>query len=139
MVRKKRPFGLVIIIILQLLNVAAWVSFFYGLRFPEFAKLVAPLVDITAVPTVVQLGSLGLLLIALPAVWFYKRWGWVLLMLQLGVSLSMGIWQFIVGPPNYVTMVLNVGVVFYLNQREVQQLFERQDETEVVAQTEAWG
>ena len=94
------------------------------------------LVDFELVSTFLQIGSMLLLAFALPGVWFFKRWGWVLLMIQLGISLSISIWQYFGEFPNFVMMALNVASVFYLNQREVQRLFEKP--VEVTEQTEAW-
>ena len=119
---RKRPFGLIAIIVLQLLQAIAWGVFLYMLTLPEFA-LIGEVIDISARSYTVQIASMSLLIVALPGLWFLKRWGWILLMIQMGISLSMGIWQFIEGSPNYVSMGLNVAVVFYLNQGEVQQLF----------------
>lgn len=121
--KRKRPFGLIAIIVLQLLQAIAWGVFLYMLTLPEFASL-EELIDISASSYTIQIGSMLLLIVALPGLWFLKRWGWILLMIQMGISLSMGIWQFIEGWPNYISMSLNVAVVFYLNQGEVQQLFE---------------
>lgn len=120
--KRKRPFGLIAIIILQLLQAIAWGIFLYAITLPEFA-LISEVVDISARSHTIQIGSMLLLIVALPGLWFLKRWGWILLMIQMGISLSMGIWQFIEGSPNYISMGINVAVVFYLNQWDVQQLF----------------
>ena len=121
--KPKRPFGVVAIIILLFLQVVAWSTFLYLLNFPEYADLLEGVVAISEPSYFIQLSSLLLLVVALPGLWNYKRWGWILLMIQLGISLSMGIWQFIDGAPNHVGMVINVAIVFYLNQRDVQELF----------------
>lgn len=120
--KRKRPFGLIAIIVLQLLQAIAWGVFLYMITLPEFA-LIGEVVDISARSYTIQIASMSLLIVALPGLWFLKRWGWILLMIQMGISLSMGIWQFFEGSPNYISMGLNVAVVFYLNQWEVQQLF----------------
>lgn len=122
-IKRKRPFGLIAIIVLQLLQAIAWGVFLYMLTLPEFA-LIEEFIDISASSYTIQIGSMLLLIIALPGLWLLKRWGWILLMIQMGISLSMGIWQFVEGWPNYISMGFNVAVVFYLNQGEVQQLFE---------------
>lgn len=136
MPQRKRPFGLIAIIILQTVQAVAWAGLLYAYTRPELTEEIEAFLDISSVAYAVQIGSMLLLLVALPAVWLLKRWGWILLMLQLGISLSMGIWQFFDGAPNYLIMVLNVFIVFYLNQRDVQQLFEK--EAPPVEQSEAW-
>lgn len=134
--QRKRPFGLIAIIILQVVQTAVWAGVLYATTVPEYRIMLEEFIDISALAYSIQMGSVLLLLVALPAVWLLKRWGWILLMIQLGISLSMGIWQYFAGSPNYVTMVLNVVIVFYLNQRDVQRLFAKAEET--VEQTEAW-
>lgn len=136
MPQRKRPFGLIAIIILQTIQALAWAVLLYALTVPDYAAAIEAFLDISTVAYAVQMASVLLLLVALPAVWLLKRWGWILLMLQLGISLSMGIWQYVDGAPNYLTMVLNVFTVFYLNQRDVQQLFEKAKPA--AEQTEAW-
>ncbi|MEM7113650.1 MAG: hypothetical protein AAF614_14525 [Chloroflexota bacterium] len=126
--KRKRPFGLIAIIILQLLQVLAWGIFLYSLTVPQTAARAESLVDLTAVSYNIQINSTLLLVIALPGLWLFKRWGWIILMIQVGISLLMGLWQFVEGAPNYISMILNVAIVFYLNQREVQQLFAEQGE-----------
>lgn len=124
--KRKRPFGLLAIIILQLIQALTWGALIYGLNTPQFAETTAELLTISTA-YYLQMGSTLLFIVALPGLWFFKRWGWILLMIQLGVSLSAGLWQFAEGAPNYIAMILNVTIVFYLNQRDVQQLFAKDE------------
>ncbi|MEM7331619.1 MAG: hypothetical protein AAF490_05980 [Chloroflexota bacterium] len=136
MKENKRPFGLSAIIVLQMLNVLSLVGIFYIQSTSDLFTQDLNLVDFSLISTFVQIGSMLLLAVALPGVWFFKRWGWLLLMFQLGISLSIGIWQFFGQSTNFVMMAFNVASVFYLNQREVQRLFEASEKE--VEQTEAW-
>jgi len=118
----RRPFGLYIIAILQvtiaLLLALALLGVEEGLpylkvliRNPFFYSWAGwMLVGFLA------LGILGLL--------WLKRWGWVLTMILTGVGLSLNIWNYFQGKPNYVSLVVYLVIVFYLNQREVQAAFE---------------
>jgi hypothetical protein len=54
-----------------------------------------------------------------------RRWAWIAAMLMMGVALAHGIWLYRHGQPRYLHMALNVATVFYLNQRSVQEAFER--------------
>ncbi|WP_420642647.1 hypothetical protein [Candidatus Leptofilum sp.] len=122
-VKRKRPFGLMVILVLELLQLVTWGVFLYLLTIPELDIAVEEILDVSTLAYRIQIGSMLLLLIALPGLWLLQRWGWILLMIQTGISLSMGIWQFFEGNPNYAGMFVNIAIVFYLNQWDVQQLF----------------
>lgn len=62
----------------------------------------------------------GCLALAALGLLFLKRWGWILTMILTGISLSYAIWSYFQGNPNYIGMVMDLVIVFYLNQREVQ-------------------
>ena len=55
--------------------------------------------------------------------WTFRRWAWAALMIVVGLSLGEGIVWYLRGEPRYATMLCNVLIVFYLNQRELQRLF----------------
>jgi uncharacterized membrane protein (DUF2068 family) len=58
--------------------------------------------------------------------WRRQRWAWLLSMLQLGFFMLGDLYSYFTGSPreSYAwSMLLNVGMVFYLNQRDVQALF----------------
>jgi uncharacterized membrane protein (DUF2068 family) len=57
--------------------------------------------------------------------WRLRRWAWVGTMIVIGVSLASDILSYFHGNPYYGSMVLHVFTVFYLNDRDVQNLFER--------------
>jgi hypothetical protein len=56
--------------------------------------------------------------------WKLQRWAWVLLMVQVGLSMVSDLRGYFHGNPSYFTMLLDIVFVFYLNQREVQGVFE---------------
>jgi hypothetical protein len=128
--RRARPFGVTVIVVLLL--AAALVAFpssllgLFGSVRSEGG--IAPLPD----PTTVELiGGLTLLL-ALGAAALtaaigllrLRRWAWVLTMLMVGAQMAANLWEYVVaGERPYVEMLLDVVLVFYLNQREVQRAF----------------
>jgi hypothetical protein len=57
--------------------------------------------------------------------WRLRRWAWVATMLVLGFDLATTIVNYFQGRANYPNMLLSVVCVFYLNDRDVQGLFER--------------
>ena len=70
--------------------------------------------------------SLGFLnIIFAIGLWMMLRWAWVATMLWTGVNLALGLWDYGQGDPNYVSMLINVLIVFYLNLREVQEAFNK--------------
>ena len=53
-----------------------------------------------------------------------RRWAWVLTMLMVGTQMAANLWEYVVaGERPYLEMLLDVLLVFYLNQREVQRAF----------------
>jgi uncharacterized membrane protein (DUF2068 family) len=55
--------------------------------------------------------------------WRMQRFAWVLIMVQVGLSMTFDLWGYFHGYPSYVSMLIDVIIVFYLNQREVQRAF----------------
>ncbi|WP_343404629.1 hypothetical protein [Caldilinea sp.] len=132
---RRRPFGLYMILILltvqallgALLAVAVGVGAlaspgeFWSALEPEFFDLAVSL--------------LLLLITALVAIglWRYQRWGWYGMMLLLAYYMATDAIGYFGGQSDYLSMVLNVTMVFYLNQREVRDLFETPAVNEVSA------
>lgn len=124
--RLRRPFGLKAIIALQLAQFAFGVFVFilFTLTIPDLqADLDQDAAALLRLPVTFYL-ILGLLrgLTAI-GLWRYRRWAWVLTMTLLAASMAMDAAAFFRGRPYYFSMLVNVLLVFYLNQREVQQLF----------------
>jgi len=69
--------------------------------------------------------ELVLSLLSVYGLWRMQRWAWFITMLDLGLSMSIGLYSYYYGDPDYWTMFFNVVMVFYLNQREVQNAFIR--------------
>jgi uncharacterized membrane protein (DUF2068 family) len=129
-----RPFGLKAIIALQI--VQAFGSFVYiGLLVASDPLLQAQLLDVPlTVDAVAPTGVLitaGLIavvgltrLIAAIGLWRLRQWAWLLTMVQMAVAMTIDAVAYFRGHPSYFSMMLNVVMVFYLNQREVIERFE---------------
>ena len=118
----RRPFGLYIIAVLQVTLALLLALALLGVEesLPYLKVLIRnPLPHYWA--GWVYVGFLALAILGL--LWL-KRWGWVLTMILTGIGLSLAIWNYFQGRPNYVGLVLSLAIVFYLNQREVQATFE---------------
>ena len=94
--------------------------------------------DISAViriPTVSELPLVGLALIQIIIVigfWRLHRWAWYLVMISAGATMAVDLWQYFQGNPYYPSMFINVAIVLYLNQRDVQQAFMRRQKAEAI-------
>jgi hypothetical protein len=55
--------------------------------------------------------------------WRLKRWAWVAVMIWTGAALAGALVLYFRGQPNYPLMIEHIIIVFYLNQRDVQQAF----------------
>ncbi len=62
--------------------------------------------------------------------WLLQRWAWLLLMISTGVTLTFALVRYFEGDPDYVSMLINVAVAFYLNDNSVQRAFSRRGQDE---------
>ena len=121
--RRTRPFGVVLLVLFQLANVAANLAAVAGVLGPRGGSLVAtfgnkaPVLD----DGFVVLGFLSLA--GAFALWRFHRFGWYAIMLLTGFGLLLQIAFWIWAEPNFVNMAIFVVSAFYLNQREVKEIF----------------
>jgi hypothetical protein len=130
--RRKRPFGLYAVLVLLALQgpslIASRDQVRYGLgRMVPAGQDAGQVADLLGIPI-----SL-IVLVLVVGLWRLKRWAWVGAMIFVGLGLTAGIIQYLRDQPLYGTMLLNVFIVFYLNQRDVQDLFERRHPRELRA------
>lgn len=119
---RKTPFGLKVIVSLLLLQMAAQLIF-AGLilinLYPDFVDTANVSQVEIGVAVVQALWTLWVVI----GLWSRRRWVWYWMMLLLAYSLANGLRGYFWGEPNYFGMFLNVLMVLYFNQREVQELF----------------
>lgn len=113
----KRPFGVYVIALMLVLNgLAVGLSVLLEDQFD---------LDRSLNPAETLKFSIGFptifIAFALLMLW---RWAWVTTMLLTGLNLATGLYLYLDGNPNYISMVINIFIVFYLNQREVQRAFD---------------
>jgi hypothetical protein len=125
MPRPERPFGVTVLVVISLISaLITLLSVLDPARLP------------VAVPSFLRFYSqitpsdiLNVLLVPLElflvfGLWYLKRWAWVLYMIRIGLSMMLNLNAHFAGTdPNYLLMALDVLLVFYLNQRDVQQAF----------------
>ena len=122
----KRPFGLVAIIILQLISVLTAALGMYLANDGTIDVIWVQTVHTGGIPTF-NVVAIILGLVISYGLWQLKRWAWFLVMVQLGLSMAGGLWFYTQGSPDYYDMIIDVIAVFYLNQRDVQKAFEQQE------------
>jgi uncharacterized membrane protein len=150
---RSRPFGVVVITILQIagalapLAVSALVSSRISPNLLDYLRRLQPnsfdlyetilsyfsalqasgwLLDLSPVDgllaALILLVAVRLVIIA--GFWYLKRWGWVLMMVQLGFVMLVDLYAYFSGGQHFLSMLNSILVVFYLNQRDVQQAFQ---------------
>ncbi|MDQ7026850.1 MAG: DUF2127 domain-containing protein [Anaerolineae bacterium] len=125
--KPKRPFGVAVIVLLTLAIVS--VTLFPLLALPSLPSwTVLNELEIYAAVTpfrVVNIVLVPFQLLLAFGLWYLRRWAWVLYMIQLGISMTVSLQAHFSGhgDADYVGMAINVLIVFYLNQRDVQQAF----------------
>ena len=122
--KRRRPFGLYAVIALLLAQNLVIAIQPDEVRIGVARLLPEDLSDTTAVRAF-SLGLVVIYLFVIVGLWRLKRWAWVTTMIFVGIGLTLGIIQYVRGTPLYWTMLFNVFIVFYLNQRDVQDVFER--------------
>ncbi len=122
---RKRPFGISVIIFMLVLYVL-----FLGIAL--FASFKVPVGEATFWimkinnPVTMRIVFLAIILLEVSIVvglWRMQRFAWVLIMIQAGLVMASDLWGYLHGYPAYISMLINVIIVFYLNQREVQRAF----------------
>ena len=121
---RKRPFGIYAIIVLLLLNALSLVVDSARSTLSLSTLTQAAIDDLFILRTVEYPLALLLLIVAL-GIWLLRRWAWVATMILIGVGMAICIMRYARGAPLYTAMALDVLTVFYLNQRDVQNLFTR--------------
>jgi hypothetical protein len=113
----------VLLTLFQLGNVAANLAAVGGLLGPRSGSLVGLFGNEVHVLDVFFLG-LGLLsVVGALALWRLNRFGWYAIMLLTGFGLAFQIALWVWATPNYVNLAIFVVSAFYLNQREVKEIF----------------
>jgi lysylphosphatidylglycerol synthetase-like protein (DUF2156 family) len=130
--KRRRPFGLYAVIVLLVAQNLVIVVQPDNVRI-GLARLLPEDVDDSTAVRVLSAGLAVAFLIVIAGLWRLKRWAWVATMIFVGVGLVIGIVQYFRDLPLYWTMLTNVFIVFYLNQRDVQDAFERRRPRELRA------
>jgi uncharacterized membrane protein (DUF2068 family) len=125
--KRKRPFGVLAVIGLQFIFLSVF-AFDLGRALAGQSSLLFPGIENRQAVLFVDLGIILMQLVIIFGLWRLQIWAWFLIMIQIGVSMTGDLVRYFSGDPFYPTMLLNILMVFYLNQREIQQTFESRTE-----------
>ena len=124
--QRRRPFGLYAILVLLSVQTVLGVllAAFLGVGMTVAA---ADIWAILAPQAWSLLESLSIMLataILVVGLWRFRPWAWYGMMLLLAYWMASDAVGYFRGTPEYISMALNVAMIFYMNQREVRVLFE---------------
>ncbi len=128
--RPKRPFGLLVIIFLQIVLIGI-LSADSVVQQTEFAQLLFLGNGIPYLGPQIEILGVVFVIVTTYGLWRLKNWAWMLLMIQLGASMAFNLWIYFnpdlakATPAQFAIMVRDVILVFYLNHQEVRGLFQR--------------
>jgi hypothetical protein len=128
----KRPFGIYVIIGLQVLNILANFTDLVRVQL-GMSTLALPNVQDSRILLVFNIAIALLLVAIIIGLWRYQYWAWFATMVVTGIALVVGIWQYFNGGTPYVNLLLNSLVALYLNQRDLRRIFEGQHLREATA------
>ena len=119
----KRPFGVYAVIALLLLRV---LSIFLDLERVRLGltPLTLPEMDKSSSIVVVIAITIAAILAVCIGLFLLKRWAWIGVMILIGINLLYGIVYYLNGGQPFVSLLLDVISVFYLNLSTVQAAFE---------------
>ena len=122
--KRERPFGIIVITTLQVISIIGQVIVLIILQTGDPYAILEGIVSSQQL-LVFEILSIILQTVITLGFWSLKRWAWLLFMIQLGINMAFDLGLYFYGEPYYLGMLRDIIMVFYLNRREVQQVFER--------------
>jgi hypothetical protein len=127
--RPRYPLGVIVVIVIAALRCVTIVATFIGLQndggvidwvigsspVPELA----PGSELGLVARVILIGILIASVLVVMGLLAHRRWAWVLAIVTSGFILAIDLGWWFSAEPRYISMLLNVISVFYLNQPDV--------------------
>jgi uncharacterized membrane protein (DUF2068 family) len=129
---RKRPFGVLVLILLQIGSILGVALDITVVQIGQPSIYFGPVENLNLLLGF-QILYILYSLVVVVGLWQLRRWAWFIIMVQLGLSMALGLGLYFLDNPFYLGMVVNVIMVFYLNQREVQQAFERRRRSQETA------
>lgn len=139
--QSRRPFGVYAIVGLLMLGVVAAVleilrvqTRLFGIwqTADEILREYSGPTDLAAYlftdPTMIIIANVAIILfwfLLIVGLWRMQRWAWLMVMLFTGANLIFTLFRYFNDDPDYLSMLINVAVTFYLNDRNVQRAYAR--------------
>lgn len=129
MTRSRYPLGVVVVIVIAALRCVTIVATFIGLQ--NDGGVIDWLINSSPVPELAPGSELGLIarviligiliasVLVVIGLLARRRWAWVLAIVTSGFILAIDLGWWFSSEPRYISMLLNVIAVFYLNQPDV--------------------
>jgi len=123
----KRPFGVSIIVMIIIAYTFLLAIVFYLSINPQLSinelQLMNSITNYYQFSVLLILGATIQLIIAI-GLWRLQRWAWLLLIIWIGLQMISNLWEYF----NFrhlqaLSMIIDVIIVFYMNQREVKKAF----------------
>jgi len=135
-VLRKRPFGIIVVIALEVIIALLGLTFYGLLLYLGRSDVVLDpifgvynsLYNLQNWFNVIKLLATPILLVIAYGLWQYKRWAWVATMAYVGIGMGSQVWSYFYGTADYLTMLMYILIVFYLNQSDVQGIFAERSE-----------
>lgn len=145
----KRPFGVYVLVALQVLGIVAaaleitrarWELVGFWAEAEQFLlarsmplSLAARLTDNPTHSIIISSVMIAIWLLIIIGLWLLQRWAWLSLMIITGLGLVVTLVLYFSGEPDFIGMLMRVAVVFYLNDHHVQRVFARRARREEAA------
>jgi hypothetical protein len=112
------PFGILVVATLRIIDALTLAAIGLGLR----GLPVSGLAIVASSPTLtrsIELIIAAAIIVGVVGLLAYRRWGWVLTMILVGLGLAHELIRIWIGQPDHLGLLLLVVSAFYLNQRSV--------------------
>lgn len=139
----RRPFGVYVLVFILLLGVFVATLEIVRLQFGlegfwadaelflrDYSGMVSMVSELFTNPTIVTIANAAIIVVWLALIagmWYLKRWAWLMVMIFSGINLTYALFRYFNDNPDYISMLVNVAVIFYLNDRSVQHAYARRN------------
>lgn len=142
----KRPFGVYVLVgilligvfvaILEIVRVQSGLMGFWAdaeLFLRDYSGLVSLMGTVFTDPRLITIVNAFIIIVwvlVIFGMWYLQRWAWLTVMIFSGITLTYALFRYFNDDPDYISMIVNVAVIFYLNDRSVQRAYARRNEAE---------